>query len=260
MTTTVAAAGDPSDYDNQIKENMKSVFADAAGVDIDKVTLEITPGSVNIEVEIEVTDTTAGTSVSSALQTGVLASPAALESAMATQGVSLTVLAITPPAVVAPPIILPGTQPSPPPPPPPSPSPPPPMTPQGEGGASDDIFMLLLLAIAGGVAIACIFGVCFCVMNNKTQARPLFHPMRSPIASPRGGSINFKLRSPISSPREPIPMPRPTDFMKQQAALRQAQQQRSHVEMTSSTMARGEFDEFRPPQGGLDDGNESVLV
>jgi len=243
----VSAAGDVSDYDEQEKELMKSVFADAANVDIDKVTLGVYPGSVNIEVEIEVADATAGASVANTLQTGVLASPSALQAEMASQGVVLTVLAITPPAVVVPAVAVPGTQPPPPPLPKPPPMPPP--TP-GSGGASDDTGMLLTIALSGGVVFALCIAMGFCMYQNKRQARPIFHPMRSPIASPRGGQ-GIKLRSPIASPRA-IPKPSPSSF---QTGF---PEKRYQIEMTSST-ASPSRPEFKPAVIG-DNSNDQVLV
>ena len=245
----VSAAGDVADYDEQEKELMKSVFADAANVDIDKVTLGVYSASVNIEVEIEVADATAGAQVANNLQTGVLSSPTALQAEMANQGVVLTVLAITPPSVVVPVVVVPGTQ-QPPPPPPPSPMPPPATATPGSGGASDDTGMLLIIAVAGGVVFALCIGMGFCMFQNKRQARPIFHPMRSPIASPRGGQ-GIKLRSPIASPRA-IPKPSPSVF---QTGL---PEKRFQVEMTSSTVPPSR-PEFKPTVIG-DSSNDQVLV
>ena len=101
ISTAFTVSGTVSDFDEDRKTGIAQVFADEAGVDLSAVEIGVAAGSVVVTATISVPAASAS-STASLLQTGVLASPGAMESALASAGVTgLTVAAITPPRVTA---------------------------------------------------------------------------------------------------------------------------------------------------------------
>ena len=102
VTSSFAASGSVSDYDTSTQQEMINVFAAEAGVEPASVDITIAAGSVVITVAITTPDEAAAASVTSNLNTGVLASPEALTTALATVPAmaNLTVAAITSAPVV----------------------------------------------------------------------------------------------------------------------------------------------------------------
>lgn len=90
-------AGTVSDYGTAESTAIAQAFATHAGVSVDAVAVEISSGSVVVTSTITAVATDAA-SISTTLNTGILASPAALQSAVATadSSVTLTVEAIVP--------------------------------------------------------------------------------------------------------------------------------------------------------------------
>ena len=92
------ASGDVSDYGPDKQLAIRTLFANATSVSTSAVTLTITPASVAITVSVVLPSATAANSASSALSTGIMASPAALGSALSIAGVPATVAAIVAPS------------------------------------------------------------------------------------------------------------------------------------------------------------------
>ena len=104
--------------------NIEQTIANAAGVPITAVAITLTAASTRVEAVITLLDATTAPSTINTLQSGILASTASLQSALAANGVSTNVLispTITSTAISPPP----PPPPAPPPPTPPPPSPPP---------------------------------------------------------------------------------------------------------------------------------------
>jgi len=102
VTTSFAAAGDVSDYGPSVQASMKEVFGAEAGVSPNAVTLTIASGSVVITAEIAVESAAQASTISSTLNSGVMASPTALQSAMAAQGVTVSVASVSAPVANVP--------------------------------------------------------------------------------------------------------------------------------------------------------------
>lgn len=110
VSTSFTLDGSLADYDTPaVRSSIKSTLATAAGVSPSNVILTLAAGSVVVTAVITVETQAAATTMSNTLETGILASPAALQSALTAQfqadGVSsaaLTVQGLTPAAVAAP--------------------------------------------------------------------------------------------------------------------------------------------------------------
>ena len=109
VETSFTLSGAPSDYGTEEEDAIKTVLAEEAGVNTSAVTLTITAGSVVITAEIVLPSSDDAATATTALSTGVLASAAALETALVTQFVedglsvdNLSVASVEPPKIVEP--------------------------------------------------------------------------------------------------------------------------------------------------------------
>lgn len=100
VLATFYASGDVTDYDASARLSIQTVFGTAAGVAFDAVTLTIAPGSVLIQVQIDVVDVSEANTVSTTLLNGILSTSSALESALTSAGVS-SIKVISTPTVTA---------------------------------------------------------------------------------------------------------------------------------------------------------------
>ena len=110
VKTSFTLGGELADFDDAKRTSIKRMLASAAKVPLDAVRLTISAGSVVVTSEIGVANQTAADAKVEALETGIMASPASLETALrdafVQDGVSasviITVQEITPPTVAAP--------------------------------------------------------------------------------------------------------------------------------------------------------------
>ena len=110
VSTSFTLGGSIADYDTSaVRYSIQSTLANAAGVSVYDVILTLAAGSVVVTAVIGVSTQAAATTMSNTLETGILATPAALESALIAQFqndgqiTTPTVQTLTPPAVAAPP-------------------------------------------------------------------------------------------------------------------------------------------------------------
>jgi hypothetical protein len=94
VTTAFTASGDVSDFTPSKKEDIKTVFATAAGVDPSVVTVTVTSASVLITVAIALSSPAAATTAVSTLSTGILANQGSLAAALQAAVPSIVVQAI----------------------------------------------------------------------------------------------------------------------------------------------------------------------
>ena len=91
VQVALSASGDVADYTPAVKESIAATFAEASGVDISAVSVEITAGSVVITIEIRAETEAAASSVQATLAVGV-ATPAAATAFLSTvSGISIEV-------------------------------------------------------------------------------------------------------------------------------------------------------------------------
>lgn len=88
IEASFTASGDVSDYDMLTRDNIQSVFANAAGVSADDIELTITSGSVVIEIVITVPTGDDASSIASSLATGIFTNETVLQNALAAGGVT----------------------------------------------------------------------------------------------------------------------------------------------------------------------------
>jgi hypothetical protein len=91
FTASFTLSGVPTDYDTARQTTIKSVLAAAANVPAAAVSLAMTSGSVVVTATILVADADVKSTAMTALRTGIFASASALQTALASGGVSTTV-------------------------------------------------------------------------------------------------------------------------------------------------------------------------
>jgi len=106
VATTMVAGGDVADYDETVKGNLKSFFAEQAGTNAEAVEVDVTGASVNLEILVTFADLAAANSaaeqISAALGDSAASASAALgitvQSAPSTTAKEILVMVVTPPA------------------------------------------------------------------------------------------------------------------------------------------------------------------
>ena len=163
MRTTFVLSGTPESYSTTDRDNIKRTIADAVNVPYGAVEISLIAASTRVEVTITLPDQSSALAAQSTFNTGILASAASLQSALAANGVATTVL-------TAPTLTLGVATVSPPPPPSSSLSPPPPSSSaavssdQSSDGASSSNMGMIIGIIAGAavvVALIIAFAVCY---------------------------------------------------------------------------------------------------
>ena len=153
-------AGDVSSFTLSVRTEIKSAIAARAGVNPSAVMVTVTSGSVIVDVRIQ-TPTAMATSVQSAMASATSSLSSTTAMLASVTGVSITVLAVVTPPIVA------NVQPSPPPPPPPQR--PPDALNSADGGA------ITILAIAVPAALlallCCLAMVCWWTRRRQVELR-----------------------------------------------------------------------------------------
>ena len=162
-------AGDVSSFTPSVRTEMKSAIAARAGVDPLAVMVTVTSGSVIVGARIH-TPTAMATSVQSMMASATSSPSSATAMLASVTGVSIAVL-----AVVTPPIIANVSPPPPPPPPPPSsPSPfTPPQRPPGalNGDGAISILIIAVLAVLCSAVLCCALLCCLAMVCWWTRRR-----------------------------------------------------------------------------------------
>ena len=152
-------AGDVSSFTLSVRTEIKSAIAARAGVNASAVMVTVTSGSVIVDVRIQ-TPTAMATSVQSAMASATSSLSSTTAMLASVTGVSITVLAVVTPPIVA------NVQPSPPPPPPQRP---PDALNSADGGA------ITILAIAVPAALlallCCLAMVCWWTRRRQVELR-----------------------------------------------------------------------------------------
>ena len=159
VTAAFSASGDVSDFDPGVRQSLRAVIGASAGVPTTAVSLDVSAGSVIITATILVL-TEMASETATALATSIFASPLALQSALADDGVGgIDVLNIThaPATTVV----------------------------DGEGQLGDGDAALPLTPIvagAGGAAVLCLLLACWVCRRRQEEEPP---PPPPPV--PTGG-------------------------------------------------------------------------
>ena len=156
-------AGDVSSFTPSVRTEMKSAIAARAGVDPSAVMVTVTSGSVIVGVRILMSPAMA-TSVQSAMASTMSSLSSATAMFVSVTGVSIAVLAVVTPPIIA--TIAP-------PPPPSSPSPsPPPQRPLGALNGGGGISILAIAVPAAIVVLLCCLAmVCWWTRRRQVQLR-----------------------------------------------------------------------------------------
>jgi len=201
---TLELAGDVASFTPSVQAQIQGVIAALVGVNLSAVELTISPGSVIIDVRIQTYTVTAALVQSTMASAMSSPSSATLMLANVT-GVSITVL-----AVVTPPIVAEIS-----PPPPPSPSPPTPMPPiksSTDAVAASAVETSgskgIIIGVVGVIAVvgACI-GVAI-VLRRKRSGRP---KQRGSVQDPSPGIVIEPMASPTASPTSSTLLPEALD-------------------------------------------------
>jgi len=155
IQNSFTVSGDLSDYNANKVGQIQSAVAQGANVSNDAVTITVASGSVVVSSTI-VTEAATATQTTSTLTNGIFSSTSSLETALATEGATVSVAAITPPTIIAfsPPPAL------------PPPALPPPALPAKKGG-DDNIGGIVGGAVGGSCGL--IFGLFGYYMYNKKK-------------------------------------------------------------------------------------------
>jgi len=151
VSTSFSASGEVSEYDDDRKRRIASVFATEANVPVDDVTILVVSGSVIVTATISVPAASAD-ETAALLQNGIVASPDALQSAMSTGGVNGVTIedVCSPPAVSA--------------------------SPPSDGtGAEDDsgassVVMIIAIAAGGTLLIVAVAVVMICHARSRRSS------------------------------------------------------------------------------------------
>lgn len=108
VTATFATAGEVADYNHALRSAIKAVIASAADVNPASVSLAVTAASVRIATTVVVANDAVATSTAASLASGIFASPAALQAALASGGVGGVVVTEITSAPVSTSSLLPG--------------------------------------------------------------------------------------------------------------------------------------------------------
>jgi hypothetical protein len=184
---TLELAGDVSSFTPSVQAQIQGVIAALAGVDPSAVYVTISPGSVIIDVRIQTYAVTAALVQSTMASATSSPSSATLMLANVT-GVSITVLAVVTPPVVA------NISP----PPPPSPSPPSSTDALAASAVETSGSMGIIIgAVVGVIAVVCAcIGVAI-VLRRKRSRRP---KQRGSVQDPSPGIVIELMASPTASP------------------------------------------------------------
>jgi len=160
-TAAFSASGDVSDYDQATQAGIQTAIASEAGVAVSAVSLDISAGSVIITATIAVPAAQVASSVD-ALSSGMFSSPSALQAALSSAGVAITVEAIqTAPMTIS------------------SPAPPPlperPLIPPVETGMSKSTRIGAAVggAIGGVVVIGVAAYVVYLLLSKQMHKKPI---------------------------------------------------------------------------------------
>ena len=185
MRTTFVLSNTPESYSTTDRDNIKRTIADAANVPYSAVEIRLTAASTRVELTLTLPDQSSALTAQNTLYTGILASAASLQSALAANGVATTVL-------TAPTLTLGVATVSPPPPPSSSLSPPPPSSSaavssdQASAGASSSNMGMIIGIIAGAaVVVALIIAFAVCYWSKQKSSGPLILQAQ-PVAKPEG--------------------------------------------------------------------------
>eukprot|EP00900_Chrysochromulina_parva_P017878 jgi/Chrpa1/26091/Chrysochromulina_OHIO_Genome00026931-RA len=159
--------GDVSSFTPSVRTQVQGAIAARAGVDPSAVMVAVTSGSVIVGVRIY-TPTAMATSVQSAMASATSSPSSATAMLASVTGVSITVL-----AVVTPPIIANVAPPPPPPPSSPSPFPPPQRPPGAQDSAGGGAITILAIAVPAAIVglLCCLAMVCWRTRRRVVELR-----------------------------------------------------------------------------------------
>jgi hypothetical protein len=168
---TLELAGDISSFTLSVQAQIQGVIAALACVDPSVVELTVSPGSVIVDVSIQTYAVTAAL-VQSTMVSAVSNPLSATAMFASVTGISIAVLAVVTPPIVA----------DVPPPPPPSPSPPPPMSPMSTGASAVETRLSngasaletsgstgIIIGVIAGVIIVLALALIFMRRRNKVE-------------------------------------------------------------------------------------------
>jgi hypothetical protein len=160
-------AGDVSSFTPSVRTQVQGAIAARAGVDPSAVMVAVTSGSVIVGVRIY-TPTAMATSVQSAMASATSSPSSATAMLASVTGVSITVL-----AVVTPPIIANVAPPPPPPHSSPSPFPPPQRPPGAQDSAGGGAITILAIAVPAAIVglLCCLAMVCWRTRRRGVELR-----------------------------------------------------------------------------------------
>ena len=177
MRTTFVLSGTPESYSTTDRDNIKRTIADAVNVPYGAVEISLIAASTRVEVTITLPDQSSALTAQSTFYTGILASAASLQSALAANSVATTVVA-------APTLTL-GVATVSPPPPPPSLSAAL-SSDQSSAGASSSSMGTMIGIIAGAaVVVALIIAFAVRYMSKQKSSGPLILQAEA-VAKPEG--------------------------------------------------------------------------
>ena len=158
-------AGDVSSFTSSVRTEMKSAIAAQAGVDPSAVMVTVTSGSVIVGVRI-FTPPAMATSVQSAMASATSSPSSATAMLASVTGVSITVLAVVTPPIIAnvapPPPLTPSS---------PSPSPPPQRPPSALNGGGAISILAIAVPAAIVVLLCCLAMVCWWTRRRQVELR-----------------------------------------------------------------------------------------
>ena len=165
MRTTFVLSGTPESYSTTDRDNIKRTIADAANVPYNAVEISLIAASTRVEVTITLPDQSSARTAQSTFYTGILASAASLQSALAANGVATTVL-------TAPTLTL-GVATVSPPPPPPSSSEAVSSDQSSDGASSSNMGMIIGIIAGAAVVVALIIAFAVRYMSKQKSSGPL---------------------------------------------------------------------------------------